>query len=98
MALTYVFGHRNPDTDSVCSAISLSYLKNALGDNTVPRVLGHINKETKFVLDYFKVKEPEYLNNAKIQIRNVHYNKGTYVYDKMSIKEVIDYMLEKKLN
>lgn len=97
MSVTYIFGHRNPDTDSVCSAISLSYLKNALGDNTVPRVLGHINKETKFVLDYFNVKEPEYLNNAKIQIRNVHYNKGTYVYDKMSIKEVIDYMLEKKL-
>ena len=97
MALTYVFGHRNPDTDSVCSAISLSYLKNALGEETTPRVLGHINKETKFVLNYFKVKEPEYLNNAKVQIRNVHYNKGTYVDEKMSIKEVIDYLLEKKL-
>ena len=97
MALTYIFGHRNPDTDSVCASISLSYLKNALGDNTVPRVLGHINKESKFVLNYFNVKEPEYLNNAKVQIRNVYYNKGTYVYDTMSIKEVIDYLLEKKL-
>ena len=97
MALTYIFGHRNPDTDSVCAAISLSYLKNTLNDNTTPRVLGHINKETKFVLDYFKVKEPEYLNNAKVQIRNVHYNKGTFVYDTMSIKEVIDYLLAKKL-
>ena len=97
MALTYVFGHRNPDTDSVCSAISFSYLKNALGENTVPRVLGHINKESKFVLNYFGIKEPEYLNNAKVQIRNVHYNKGTYVDEKMSIKEVIDYLLAKKL-
>ena len=42
---TYVFGHRNPDTDSVCASISLSYLKNALGNKTVPKVLGHINKE-----------------------------------------------------
>ncbi len=97
MSLTYIFGHRNPDTDSVCSAISLSYLKNALGENTTPRVLGHINKESKFVLNYFNVKEPEYLNNAKVQIRNVHYNKGTYVNEKMSIKEVIDYLLAKKL-
>ena len=97
MALTYIFGHRNPDTDSICASISLSYLKNALGENTTPRSLGHVNKETKFVLNYFGIKEPEYLNNAKVQIRNVHYNKGTYVYDKMSIKEVIDYLLEKKL-
>ena len=52
---TLVFGHRNPDTDSVCSAISFSYLKNKLGDNTSPRVLGHINKETAFALNYFNV-------------------------------------------
>ena len=58
MKATYVFGHRNPDTDSVCSAISLSYLKNQLGDVTVPRVLGHINKESSFVLNHFGVKEP----------------------------------------
>ena len=55
---TLVFGHRNPDTDSVCSAISFSYLKNKLGYNTSPRVLGHINKETAFALNYFNVKEP----------------------------------------
>ena len=94
---TYVFGHRNPDTDSVCASISLSYLKNALGNKTVPKVLGHINKETKFVLKYFNTKEPEYLNNVKIQLRNVFYNKGAMVLDTMSIKEVMDYLLEKKL-
>ncbi len=97
MKTTYIFGHRNPDTDSVCSAISLAYLKNEIGEKSCARVIGHINKETKFVLNYFGVKEPEYLNNAKVQIRNVHYNKGTYVYDKNSIKEVIDYLLEHKL-
>ena len=61
MKATYVFGHRNPDTDSVCSAISFSYLKNQLGENTLPRVLGHINKESSFVLNHFGVKEPDYL-------------------------------------
>lgn len=90
-----VFGHKNPDTDSVCSAISFSYFKNQRGENTSPRVLGHINKESSFVLNHFKIKEPEYLNNVKIQLRNVHYNKGVMLHEKASLKEVIDYMQEK---
>ena len=55
MESVFVFGHKNPDTDSVCASISLSYLKNQLGEHTTPRVLGHNNKESKFVLDYFQV-------------------------------------------
>ena len=50
-----IFGHKNPDTDSVCGAIALSYLKNKLGNNTEPRILGSISKETAFVLNKFKV-------------------------------------------
>ena len=42
----YVFGHRKPDTDSVTSAIALSFLKNELGFNTKPKILDNINKET----------------------------------------------------
>ncbi len=91
----YIFGHRNPDTDSVCASISLSYLKNALGENTTPRVLGHINKETKFVLDYFHVKEPEYLNNVKVQLRNIEYNKKAYILETTSIKDTIHFMQQK---
>lgn len=89
---TLIFGHRNPDTDSVCSAISFSYLKNQLGENTEPRVLGHINKETQFALNYFNVKEPDYLNNVKVQLRNIHYNKGVMLKENASIKEVVDYL------
>lgn len=92
---TLVFGHRNPDTDSVCSAIAMSYLKNQLGENTSPRVIGHINKESQFVLNYFGIKEPEYLNNVKVQLRNVHYNKGVKLKETASIKEVVDYIQEK---
>ena len=94
MKATYVFGHRNPDTDSVCSAISLSYLKNQLGDVTVPRVLGHINKESSFVLNHFGVKEPGYLNNVKVQLRDVFYHKGVMLDELASIKEVVDFMQE----
>ena len=85
MEKTYVIGHQKPDTDTVCASISLSYLKNKLGFNTIPRVLGHINNETKFVLNYFNVKEPEYLNDVKVQIRHMRYNKNCMVDEKTSI-------------
>ena len=48
MKKTYVFGHKKPDTDSVTAAISLSYLKNQLGMDTVPVVLGDISNETNY--------------------------------------------------
>ena len=48
--LTYIFGHKNPDTDSVCAAIALSHLKNQMGMNTTPAVLGAINNETTSTL------------------------------------------------
>ena len=94
---TYIFGHRNPDTDTVCSSIALSYLKNSLGENTIPKVLGHINAETKYALDYFGMKEPEYLNNVKVQLRNVNYKKGVMLSLNSSVKEVVDYMQQKSV-
>lgn len=90
----YVFGHRKPDTDSVCASISYSYLKNQLGENTTPRVLGHINQESKFVLDYFHVKEPEYLNSVKVQIRNIDYHKNFYANEYISVLDAIVKMEE----
>ncbi len=95
MKSIYIFGHKNPDTDSVCAAIALSYLKNQKGENAIPKVLGHLTKETQFVLKHFGVKEPDYLNNVKVQLRNVHYNKGVMLNEYASLKEVIDYMQEK---
>ena len=71
MGKTFIIGHKKPDTDSVTSAIALSYLKNKLGQNTEPRVLGDINNETKYVLNYFKVPEPEYLNDVRVRIKNI---------------------------
>ena len=80
MEKIYVFGHRNPDTDSVTAAINLSYLKNKLGMQTVPAVLSPINNETKFALDYFKVEEPIFLNDVKIAIKDLKYKKHYTVY------------------
>ena len=73
MEKTYIFGHRNPDTDSVTSAISLSYLKNKQGMNTIPAVLSSINLESKFVLNYFNIEEPIFLNDVNIKIKDLKF-------------------------
>ncbi len=91
----YIFGHQKPDTDSVTSAIALSYLKNQLGLNTEPRVLGDIAKETSFVLDYFGVKAPAVLNDVKLQLKDLNYHKNLFLDECASIKETYDFMLEK---
>ncbi len=54
----YVCGHTNPDSDSICAAISLSYLKNQLGDEATPARQGDINPESRFILDKFDIEEP----------------------------------------
>ena len=89
---TFIFGHRNPDTDSVCASIALSYLMNEEGKNTVPKVLGHISAETKFVLNYFKVKCPDYLNDTKVQIKDIKYNKRAIIHENDSILSTFNYM------
>lgn len=94
MEKVYVFGHMNPDTDSVCAAINLANLKRSLGIQAEERVLGPINKETKFVLDYFKVKEPKYLNDTKLRIKDIKYRKNCFLSEYTSIKDVYDYMLK----
>lgn len=96
MEKTYIFGHKNPDTDSVTAAISLSYLKNKLNNNTIPAVLGEINKETKFVLEQFNTKLPTFLNDVKLQIKDIRYKKDIYINEKNSINEAFNYM--NKLN
>ena len=97
MEKIYVFGHRKPDTDSVSAAISYSYLKKQLGFNVEPRVLSAINKETKYALKYFKVKEPAYLNDVKLQLKDVNYHKGYFLNEKKSIFDSYIYMLNEGL-
>lgn len=53
-----VFGHKNPDTDTICSAIAYAELKNKIGQNAEPVRLGEVNGETQFALDYFKKDAP----------------------------------------
>ncbi len=91
-----IFGHKNPDTDSVCSAIALAHYEKNLGIKAIPYILGDISKETQFVLDYFKVKKPEVLKsvdeNDKIMLVD-HNEKKQSVEgrDKATILGVIDH-------
>ena len=88
----FVFGHKKPDTDSVTSAIAYAKLKNMLGFKCEPRVLGDINNETKYVLKHFKVELPKYLNDVKVQIKDLDYRKGCFIDSNESIFNAYRYM------
>lgn len=60
-----VFGHQNPDTDTIMSAIAMANLENKKGNNALACKLGNINKETKYVLEYFKQEEPKTIQNVE---------------------------------
>lgn len=92
MKPVYVFGHKYPDTDSVCSAVALAYLENKKGLKCEPRVIGAINQETRFVLDYFDVNEPAYLNDVHVQISDINYVKRGYINDNECIASAFDKM------
>ena len=93
----FIFGHKNPDTDTVCSSIALSYLKNALGAKTVPKVLGNINNETKFVLNYFNEPVPSYLNDVRVRIKNIKYDKKAYINENASIDSAFKLMQKQNI-
>lgn len=87
---TYVFGHRNPDTDSLCSAIAYAHLKQALGHAYVFSArLGPINKETQFVLDTFQVELPELIKDVKPQVSDLFLTDFSMAYEKDSVSKTM---------
>lgn len=97
MNSTYVFGHKNPDTDSVCSAISLAYLKNIKKENVLPCILGDINNETKYVLNYFKVSKPVYLNDVKLRVNDLKYIKDCFLRENNTLNDLFEFMMENEV-
>lgn len=71
MSKVLVFGHQNPDTDTVASAISLAYLLNELSQDAEPVALGKVNLETQFALDYFNLEAPRIIETAADEVENV---------------------------
>lgn len=95
MEKVYIFGHKKPDTDSVAGAISFAYLKRKLGFNAEPRILSEINKETTFALNKFGFDVPKYLNDVKVELKDIKYNRDYYANQDDSIFKVYNYFMEK---
>ena len=67
----YVIGHRNPDTDSICSAVGYAHLKQAMGFNAIAARAGKVNKETKFALEYFHVEQPLLIPDLYPRVKDI---------------------------
>lgn len=88
MDKVYIFGHKKPDTDSVAGAISFAYLKRKLGINAEARILSEVNKETIYALNRFGFEVPKYLNDVKVELKDIKYNKNYYANQNDSIFNV----------
>ena len=96
MDKTYIFGHKNPDTDSICSTISYYNLKKQLGySNYVPARLGEINKETRFALDYFGIEKPILLNNLNPQVSDLNFPKTVVAYETDTVKKTLEKIISR---
>lgn len=94
----YVIGHKNPDTDSICSAIAYAELKKMVtGEEYVARRAGQINEETQYVLSRFDVKPPELLKNVKLQVKDMDIHKIDGVAPDVSIKDTWAKMKENNI-
>ena len=90
-----VIGHKNPDSDSICSAIAYARLKRQLtGENYVAKRAGDINKETAFVLDYFGEKEPELQEDVRNRVSDIEWKPVPSVDKDLSIREAYLMMKE----
>ena len=90
----YVIGHKNPDTDSICSAIAYADIKNKT-DKTktyVARRAGQINEETEYVLKRFGVRAPGYLPNAGTQVKEIEIHEVPSVPGTISVKKAYSMM------
>ncbi|WP_214484179.1 manganese-dependent inorganic pyrophosphatase [Bacillus sp. SM2101] len=97
MEKTLIFGHKNPDTDTICSAIAYAELKTQIGMNVEPVRLGEVNGETQFALDHFHIDAPRLVETVSNEVNSVilvdHNERQQSVDDINSVRvlEVIDH-------
>ncbi|MDO5047607.1 MAG: putative manganese-dependent inorganic diphosphatase [Anaerococcus sp.] len=89
--IVYITGHKNPDTDSIMSAIAYADLKNRLGEvKAIPVRLGKLNQESKFVLDYFGIKAPQIKESMQLQVKDLDIDKGNNIDPSIAIRSAWD--------
>ena len=95
MKEVFVIGHKNPDTDSICSAICYAKLKQIItGKPHIPCRAGQINPETQYVLQCFNIEPPRFLDSLYPRLSNVQYRKISGISADMSLHRAWDYMTE----
>ena len=91
----WVVGHKNPDTDSICAAIAYANLKNLADEgNYIPKKAGEINNETRFVLEFFDVKEPGTIDSVGTQIKDIDIRHTQGIDSHLSLKKAWELMRE----
>lgn len=95
----FVIGHKNPDTDSICSAIAYCDIKNRTFQNKryVPKRAGQINEETEYVLNRFGIQPPGYLSNIGTQVKDMEIRMSPEADKSMSLKNAWDLMQENSI-
>ena len=94
----YVIGHKNPDTDSVCSAICYARLKEKItGQHYVAKRAGHLNEETQYVMDKLGIQPPEYMKDVRPQVRDIQIRKTPGVSKEISVKTAWTLMKEQNV-
>ena len=94
----YITGHKQPDTDSIASAISYAYLKQKQGFDCVPCRLGELNDETKYLLNRFGFEVPHYLKDARVKIKDIELDPPYHVETDATIYEALQKMREMNLS
>lgn len=95
----YITGHRNPDTDSICSALAYAELKNRIGDvEAIPIRIGELNQETRFVLDHFGVEAPLYMQSIKLQLKDMQIDRTYGVSPEISLNKAATIIEDNHLN
>ena len=95
----FVIGHKNPDTDSICSAIAYADIKNRTSQKVkyIPKRAGQINEETEYVLNRFGMQPPGYLSNIGTQIKDMDIRMSPEADKSMSLKNASDLMMDKSI-
>ena len=91
----YIIGHKNPDTDSICSALAYAYLKNHLeGGGYIAARAGQLNQETQYVLNFFQAEAPVYVADVMTQVKDIEIRKTAGVRGNLSLKQAWNLMRE----
>lgn len=97
--IIYITGHKSPDSDSICSAITYADYKNNIGEEVaIPVRLGDLNRETKFILDYFEVDEPVHLETLRLNVDDLDFDKIAPITSDISLGMALDLMKRNNLN